>query len=134
MLAARGEAHVSSVPGCPVLVGLGPTACRAESVARWHGGRCQLSLARALKLASAHRTLQLQECNSRPLPWKSRHSQTGRMSGGGKGLRLRWCKSGKVGGVASSVCVRAQWTAAWVMAGLCMSLHSPSHVRVSLTG
>lgn len=85
VLAVRGEAHVSSVPGCPALVGPGPTARRVESVARWHGWCCQPSLAWVLKLASAHRTLQAQECNSRPLPWQSRHSQTGQCCGGERG-------------------------------------------------
>lgn len=52
-----------------------------ESVARWHGGRCQPNLASALKLASARHTHthtpQPQEFSVHPLPWQSRHSQTG---------------------------------------------------------
>ncbi len=140
VLAVRGEALVSSVPGCPALVGPGPTACRVESVARWHGGCCQPSLAWVLKLASAHRTLQPQECNSRPLPWQSRHSQTGRMCGGGWGGGdggaetqtevVRW----RGGCCFMHVCVCVLWTAAWVMVGVRMSVHSPSYVRTSLTG
>ena len=113
VLAVRGEAHVSSVPGCPALVGPGPTVCRFESVARWHGGCCQPSLAWVPKLASAHRRLQPQECNSRPLPWQSRHSQDGRMcGGGGLRLRLRWCDGGEEVVSCMCVCVCVLWTAA----------------------
>ncbi len=135
MLAIQRGSRVSSVPGCPALVGPGPTARRLESVAKWHGGCCQPSLAWVLKLASARRTLQPQECNSRPLPWQTRHSQTGRMcGGGGLRLRLRWCDDEE--GVISCVCVCVcvLWTAAWVMVGVKMSVHSPYYVRASLTG
>lgn len=124
MLAVRGGSSCQFCPRMPCVGGSGgPTACRVESVARWHGGCCQPSLARVLKLASAHRTLQPQECNSRPLPWQSRHSQTGRMCGGRRGeglrLRLRWCDVG-----VGFLCVCVLWTAAWVMLGVRMSVHS----------
>lgn len=60
-----------------------PQSEGAESPARWHGERCQLSL------ASAHLPLQPGECSSLPLLWQSRHSQTGRMCGGERVRRGR---------------------------------------------
>ena len=96
MLAVRVEARVSSVPGCPALVGPGPTVCRVESVARWRGGRCQPSLAWVLKLASAHYSLR----NVAAARYLGNHVTLRLVECAGAGrrglrVRLRWCDRGE---------------------------------------
>lgn len=102
MLAVRVEARVGSVPGCPALVGPGPTVCRVESVARWRGGRCQPSLAWALKLASAHYSL--------------RNVAAARYLGNHVTLRLVEC-AGAGGGGAESQTEVVRWRGGVVSCG-----------------